>query len=144
MGIDPGTYHGDVALWPQNSILIRGAGVRPLITADGRSVKNRDVWLFTGNDVISYNRLTDGEAGTSSYIVDIPVGGTTYIFGNDIEQGAATLNHGMISFAGEEIQHSDNRLVVQNNSFYNHDYRGNVVRNHANLDVVPEMSLQAR
>ena len=86
--------------------------------------------------MIEYNRLTDGEDGSSSYIVDIPKGGTARIVGNVIEQSAATLNHGMISFAGEEIRHADNRLVVANNSIYNRDYRGIAVRNHADLDIL--------
>jgi hypothetical protein len=239
--IDPGTYKGDVVLWPQNGLIVRGVGERPLITSNGKVIEDRDVWLFTGDNVvienveisgarsryengagirhigngltlrhvylhdnenglltgnrhsatnailvefsefarngdgrgyahniyvgrskrfemrysyshasrgghlvksragentIAYNRLTDGEGGTSSYIVDIPEGGMATIIGNVIEQGAETLNHGMISYAGEEIHHADNRLEVVNNSIYNRDFQGIVVRNHADLEVV--------
>jgi len=86
-------------------------------------------------NTIAYNRLTDGEGGTSSYIVNVPEGGMATIIGNVIEQGTETLNHGMISYAGEEIRHADNQLVVANNSIYNRDFRGIAVRNHANLNV---------
>jgi len=239
--IDAGTYAGGVALWPQNRLLVRGIDGRPQITANGQGIEDRDVWLFTGDDVvvenveisgarsrfengsairhigsgltlrhvflhdnengvlsgnrhqdtneilieysefarngdsrgfahsiyigrskrfelrysythaskgghlvksrahenlIAYNRLTDGEDGTSSYIVDIPEGGPARILGNVIEQGAATINHGMISFAGEEVDEFENRLIVANNSFYNRDFRGIVVRNHADLNVL--------
>ena len=238
--IDPGTYKGDVALWPQNNLLVRGAGERPLITSNGKVVRDRDVWLFTGDNVvvenveisgarspyengagirhigngltlrhvylhdnengllaggsypetntvliefsefarngdargyahniyvgrrkrfemrysyshgsrsghlvksrarenvISYNRLSDGEGGNSSYIVDIPEGGTATVIGNVIEQNAQTLNHGMISYAGEKISQPDNRLIIANNSIYNRDFEGIAVRNHKDLDV---------
>jgi hypothetical protein len=242
--IDPGTYRGDVALWPQNNLVVRGVGERPSLIADGKSIQRRDVWLFTGDDVvvenieisgddvvvenieisgarspwengagirhvgsgltlrhvflhdnengllvgnrypdtneilieysefadngddgrskrfelrysysrgsqgghlvksraqenlITYNRLTEEEGGRSSYIIDIPEGGMASIVGNVIEQGAATLNHGMISYAGESNKHLDNRLSIVNNSIYNRDFKGVVVRNHADLDVV--------
>ena len=42
----------------------------------------------------------------------------------------------MISYAGEEIRHADNQLVVANNSIYNRDFQGIAVRNHADLEVV--------
>ena len=53
--IDPGTYKGDVALWPQNDLLVRGVGERPLITSNGKVIQDRDVWLFTGDDVVVEN-----------------------------------------------------------------------------------------
>ena len=53
--IDPGTYKGDVALWPQNDLLVRGAGERPLITSNGKVIQDRDVWLFTGDNVVVEN-----------------------------------------------------------------------------------------
>ena len=239
--IDPGTYPGDVVIWPQSHLLVRGAGSRPLITANGKGVEDRDIWLFTGdevvienveisgarsrfengaairhigagltlrhvylhdnengvltgnrytetnqvliefsefarngdgrgyahniyigrskrfelrysfshesrgghlvksraqNNVIAYNRLTDGEDGTSSYIIDIPEGGAAVVLGNVIEQGPATINNGMISFAGEDVRHADSRLVIVNNSIYNRDFRGIAVRNNAGLNVV--------
>lgn len=239
--IDSGTYRGGIALWPQNDIVVRGVGERPIITADGLSIRQRDVWLFTGDDVvvenvdisgarspwengagirhtgsgltlrhvflhdnengvltsnrypdtgqilieysefsnngdnkglahniyigrskrfelrysyshetkaghlvksraqenlITYNRLTDEEDGQSSYIIDIPEGGIATIVGNVIEQGPATLNHGMISFAGESASHLDNTLSVVNNSIYNRDFDGVVVRNNKDLAVV--------
>lgn len=238
--IDSGMYPGGVAVWPQNRLIVRGADERPLITADGKTVRRRDVWLFTGDDVvvenveisgarsrwkngaairhigagltlrhvflhdnenglltgnrhrdtntvliefsefarngdgegfahniyighskrfelrysfshesraghlvksragenvITYNRLTDGEAGSSSYVIDVAEGGVARIVGNMLEQGPGTLNHGMISYAAEGSQPGDNSLVVVNNSIYNRDFEGIAVRNHAELPV---------
>jgi hypothetical protein len=237
--LDPGIYRSGVAHWPQSRLIVRGVGDRPVITADGRSVEGRDIWLFSGDDVtvenveisgarsqfqngaairhmgsgmtlrhvylhgnengiltgnarpdsdilfehsefarngdgkgqahniyigragrfemrfsyshesnvghlvksrarenvIHYNRLSDDEQGASSYHVDIPEGGIAEIVGNVIEQGYRTVNHGIISFGGEEVRHTENRLVVASNTFYNRDVRGIVVRNRKDLDV---------
>jgi hypothetical protein len=100
-------------------------------SSGGHLVKSR-----ARENIIAYNRLTDEEGGTSSYIVDVPEGGMATIIGNIIEQGAETLNHGMVSYAGEEIRHADNQLVVANNSIYNRDFQGIAVRNHADLKVI--------
>ena len=41
----------------------------------------------------------------------------------------------MISFAGENVRHVNNRLIVQHNSFYNCDFGGIAVRNNQDLDI---------
>lgn len=41
--IDPGAYAGDVAPWPQNQLLRRGAGVSHLIKSIGKVIQQRDV-----------------------------------------------------------------------------------------------------
>lgn len=197
-----------MALWPQNGLIVRGVGERPIITSNRKAVQDRDVWLFMGDDLVvenveiygarsgyengagirhigngltlrhvylhdnenglitgnghaesnniliefsefarngdgrgyahniyvgrsksfemrysyshkshdghlvksrardntvAYNRLTDGEGGMSSYVVDIPEGGTATIIGNVMEQGAETLNHGVISYVGKRF-----------------------------------------
>jgi hypothetical protein len=239
--IDSATYRGGVALWPQSDIVVRGVGERPVITADGLSIRQRDVWLFTGNNVvvenidisgarspwtngagirhtgsgltlrhvflhdnenglltsnghpdtseilieysefsnngdnkgyahniyigrskrfelrysyshdsigghlvksragenlITYNRLTDEENGRSSYVIDIPEGGIATVVGNVIEQSPVTMNHGIISFGGDKSLHSASRLLIVNNSIYNRDFKGIVLRNNKDLAVV--------
>ena len=42
----------------------------------------------------------------------------------------------MISYAGESNEYPRNRLMIVNNSIYNRDFKGVVVRNHKDLDVV--------
>ena len=54
--IAAGEYAGDVAVWSQNDLLIRGVGnTRPHIRAAGRRVQKRDVWLFRGDGVVVEN-----------------------------------------------------------------------------------------
>ena len=55
IAIDAGEYPGGVALWPQNKLTILGVGGRPHIKAAGRAVQGRDIWLFTGDDVVVEN-----------------------------------------------------------------------------------------
>jgi hypothetical protein len=79
-------------------------------------------------NTIAYNRLAD-VAGTSSYLIDIPEGGSAIIIGNELYQGPNTPNHGMISFGAEGLRHETNELVVASNSVYNQHFRGVLVRN---------------
>jgi hypothetical protein len=55
---------------------------------------------------ILYNRLSDELTGTSSYELDLPSGGTSYVIGNVIEQGPNSQNRkGLVnrsSIAGKE------------------------------------------
>jgi hypothetical protein len=53
--IEAGDYPGAVATWPQHGLLIRGVGGRPHIAANDQRVADRDVWLFTGDDVVVEN-----------------------------------------------------------------------------------------
>jgi hypothetical protein len=62
----------------------------------GHLVKSR-----AENNFILYNRLTDESTGTSSYLIDIPQGGYTYIIGNVLQKGPNSDASTMISYARE-------------------------------------------
>jgi Ca2+-binding RTX toxin-like protein len=79
----------------------------------GHLVKSRAVT----ND-IRYNRLT-GEGGTSSYELDLPDGGLSYVIGNVIEQGSQTGNPTMLSYAEESSSNPSQQLYAVNNTFVN-------------------------
>lgn len=49
--IDAGEYLGDVALWKQNNITIRGVGGRAVLRALGRSMHGKAIWVTDGNNV---------------------------------------------------------------------------------------------
>jgi hypothetical protein len=60
IAIDAGEYPGGVAYWPQNKLTILGVGGRPHIKAAGRAVQERDIWLFTGDDIVVENMEFSG------------------------------------------------------------------------------------
>lgn len=64
------------------------------------------------------NQITDGESGTSSYLVDIPNGGSLVMEGNRLEKGLLTNNGGAAIVIGAEgIKHRTAELVFKNNRF---------------------------
>lgn len=64
--IKPGTYRGDVAVWNQKSLEIRGLGTRPVLQADGRNAEGKAIWVFVNGqfkvDNIAFQgaRVADG------------------------------------------------------------------------------------
>lgn len=47
----PGDYRGDVAVWPQSDLLIRAAGARPRLLAEGRSAEDKAIFVIRGQRV---------------------------------------------------------------------------------------------
>ena len=230
--IEAGTYPGDVAVWRQNDLTIRGVGGYASLRADGRHAEGKGIWVIKGanttieniefvgakvpdengagirqeganlivrncrfidnengiltgknlqseilieNSVferngagdgythniyigeikkftlrysyshqahighqvksraqenhILFNRLMDGASGDSSYIVDIPNGGLTYLVGNVLQQGEDTDNRAILSYAAEEGRNQKQELYVINNTFVNDRLSGVFVVN---------------
>ncbi|MDO9598633.1 MAG: right-handed parallel beta-helix repeat-containing protein [Azoarcus sp.] len=48
--IKHGTYRGDVAVWTQKQLEIRGIGGRPVLVADGNSAEGKAIWVFRNGD----------------------------------------------------------------------------------------------
>ena len=48
--IDAGTYENDVAVWPQNNLVLRGVGGMAHLKSDGVTAEDKGIWLFEGND----------------------------------------------------------------------------------------------
>lgn len=70
------------------------------------------------------NRIMDEANGTSSYVVDVPNGGLTFLLGNFIQQGPASSNRSVIINYGEEgAVHPSQRLYVCHNTIVN-DFPG--------------------
>lgn len=86
---------------------------------------------------ILYNRLTD-EQGTTSYELDIPNGGTSYVIGNVIQQGLYSQNDTIISYLEEGVnsQNPEMDLYVVNNSIVNDLPNGSFVQI-GSADTVP-------
>lgn len=49
--IRPGTYRGQPAVWTQDKLIIRGAGERPVMLADGKSAEGKAIWVVRGGRV---------------------------------------------------------------------------------------------
>ena len=61
-----GEWHGDVALWSQRQLTIRGIGRRPVLVADGKSAEGKAIWVIRNGDFLIENiefrgaRVADG------------------------------------------------------------------------------------
>jgi hypothetical protein len=53
--IEAGRYAGDVTLWTQNGLLLRGVNGRPHLDSQGRSAQDQGTWVFRGNDIVVEN-----------------------------------------------------------------------------------------
>lgn len=45
-----GEYRGDVTVWTQKALTIRGVGQRPLLVADGRNAEGKAIWVIRNGD----------------------------------------------------------------------------------------------
>ncbi len=85
-----------------------------------RSVIGHLLKSRAAENYVLYNRIT-GEDGTSSYELNFPNGGKTYIIGNLIEQGADTDNSTVLAYIeeGTDAANPSHQLFVVNNTFVN-------------------------
>jgi hypothetical protein len=69
---------------------------------------------------VLYNRIMDEEDGDSSYIIDVPNGGLTFIVGNLLQQSPNTDNSDIVSFGAEGLSSGRTQeLYVVNNTVVN-------------------------
>lgn len=63
--IDAADYRGDVAVWNQNDIVIRGVGGRPHLYADGDAAQGKAIWVTHGDKIrienIEFSGCTVGD-----------------------------------------------------------------------------------
>lgn len=87
-------------------------------------------------NLILANRLTDGEEGRASYLIDISEGGVAVIAGNVLQKSFAGENPAFIIFAAEASPYAENSLVVAHNTFWNGRYKATGVRNRSTAVAV--------
>ncbi len=75
-----------------------------------------------------YNRLDDGEGGNSSYVIDLPNGGRSFLIGNLIRHGPRAENSTAVSYAAEGAKNTLQELYVINNTFVNARANGKCLR----------------
>jgi len=85
----------------------------------GHLVKSR-----AQTNYILYNRITCEATGTTSYEINLPNGGRSYIIGNLIEQGANADNSTLLTYAEEGATNTVQEIYVVNNTFVNNRING--------------------
>jgi hypothetical protein len=80
----------------------------------GHNVKSR-----AQENHILYNRIMDEQTGTSSYSIDLPNTGRSFIIGNLIQQGPDTDNPTIVAYGAENELNGTKELYVVNNTFVN-------------------------
>jgi hypothetical protein len=80
----------------------------------GHTVKSR-----AQENYILYNRITDETAGATSYEINLPQNGLSYVIGNLIQQGPNTENSTILSYGEENASNGRQELYVVNNTFVN-------------------------
>lgn len=85
----------------------------------GHQVKSRAMANY-----IQYNLLADHRDGQSSYLLDLPNGGKSFVIGNTFQQGSQTENSTLLSFGAEKKVHPDSFLYIINNTFINDRHAG--------------------
>lgn len=88
----------------------------------GHLVKSRAL-----TNKILYNQLIDGPTASTSYELDLPNGGASYVIGNVIEQGPNSSNSTIVSYAEEGAANPVQELYVVNNTIVNDLGRGTFV-----------------
>ena len=85
----------------------------------GQNLKSR-----AEKNYILYNRIMDEESGNSSYLIDLPNGGTSWIIGNLLHQGTQTENSTLVSYGAEGFSNPLTDLYVVNNTLVNDRFTG--------------------
>lgn len=81
---------------------------------EGHNVKSR-----AHENYILYNRIMDETDGDSSYDVDLPDCGRSFLIGNLIQQGPNTANSSMVAYGAEACRNGTQELYAVNNTFVN-------------------------
>ncbi len=55
IAIDAGVYAGDVAVWPQHRLRLRGVGGRAQLQAQGNAAEEKAIWVLKGDDIVVEN-----------------------------------------------------------------------------------------
>ena len=112
-----GIYVGEIKL-------LRVESSRFLDTRQGHSIKSRAL----RTEVIGCE-IADGPDGTSSYLIDVPNGGSLVVRDNSLEKGPKSENHATAIAIGEEgPTHPTPEIAISNNKFTNDgDYKTTLV-----------------
>lgn len=84
-------------------------------TKEGHHIKTR----AARTEIVNCD-IKDGERGTSSYLIDVPNGGSLIVRGSKLEKGANSQNHTAAIVIGEEgVKNRTAELSIEGNVFHN-------------------------
>jgi hypothetical protein len=120
---DPNCAHG---IYTGEIALLHIEHSKFLETKVGHHIKSRAL----RTELIG-NEISDGETGTSSYLVDIPNGGSLVMTDNVMEKGPHSSNQATaVSIGAEGVSHRTAELTISGNKFTNDEDRETVfIRN---------------
>ena len=78
----------------------------------------------TATNIIAYNRFSDEQDGSSSYVINLPNAGRAYIVGNILHQGPNCQNRTMVAYGEEGPRGDDHEFQFINNTAINDCQRG--------------------
>ena len=84
---------------------------------------------------ILYNRFADEKDGHSSYTIDLPNGGKSFLIGNLIQHGPQAENRTAISYGNEGAKNTSQELFVVNNTYVNERTHGGTFLHTANTST---------
>jgi hypothetical protein len=97
-----------------HNMYIWGRSVTVRYTYTHRTVEGHNIKTRGQNNYIMYNRIMDESDGTTSYSIDVPDCGRTYIIGNVIEQGPNSQNSSIIAYGAESSSNTQDLYVINN------------------------------
>jgi hypothetical protein len=112
-----GPYNHNIYMGNIHSFTLQFSYVHHAI--EGHNVKTRAQKNF-----ILYNRIMDEQTGRSSYAIDIPNGGRSYVVGNLIQKGPRAENSSVIAYAAEGATNDVQELYLVNNTMVSNFGRG--------------------
>jgi hypothetical protein len=112
-----GPYNHNIYMGNIRSFTLRYSYVHDAM--EGHNVKTR-----ASTNFILYNRIMDESTGRSSYAIDIPNGGRSYIIGNVIQKGPKAENSSVIAYAAEGAANEIQELYLVNNTIVSSLGRG--------------------
>lgn len=115
--IDAADYFGDVAVWRQNDLTLRGVGGRAHLRAAGRSAEGKAIWVIKGDNAMVENLEFSGAKVGDKNGAGIRLEGTSLVVRNS-------------SFHGNEMgiltgRNPNSEVTIENSEFY-----GNTVDYH--------------
>lgn len=117
-------YIGEIHSFTLTGSYIHGAVI-------GHNVKSRARF-----NTIQYNRIMDENDGGSSYLIDLPNGGASFLVGNLLHQSPNNDNKAMISYGSEGHKYEERTIHVSSNTFVNDDSEGTFIQSLGNSRVL--------